>query len=104
MRWETHLARGWALEGLRKPREARAEYEKVLAFDPQQDDALYGKALALKAEGDLEGALRAFKAYTALPNAAHLKEAQNQLAAIDLRLKSTAEAARPVHGTAAVVR
>ena len=96
MRWETHLARGWALEGLRKPREARAEYEKVLAFDPHQDDALYGKALALKAEGDLEGALRAFKEYTALPKAAHLKEAENQLAAIDLRLKSTAQAARPV--------
>ena len=103
-RWEIHLARAWALEGLRKPREARAEYEKVLALDPHQDDALYGKALALKAEGDLEGALRAFKEYTALPKAGFLKEAQNQLAAIDLRLKSTAEAVRPVPGTAAVVQ
>jgi len=103
-RWEMHLARAWALEGLRKPREARAEYEKVLALDPHQDDALYGKALALKAEGDLEGALRAFKEYTALPKAGFLKEAQNQLAAIDLRLKSTAEAVRPVPGTAAVVQ
>src|SRR6267143_2373825 len=101
MRWETHLARAWALEGLRKPRDARSEYEKVLALDAHQDDALYGKALALKAEGDLEGALRAFKEYTALPKAAFLKEAQTQLSAIDLRLKSTAEAARPVPGTAA---
>jgi Flp pilus assembly protein TadD len=95
-RWETHLALGWALEGLRKPREARAEYEKVLALDPLQEDALYGKALALKAEGDLRGALLAFKEYIGLPNATHLKDARNQLAAIDLRLKSTAQAAAVV--------
>jgi tetratricopeptide (TPR) repeat protein len=101
-RWEISLARGWALEGLRKPREARAEYEKVLAIDPQHDDALYGKALALKAEGDLPGALATFKHYLALPGAAHLKEAQNQLAAIDLRLRSTAQpAAKPVPNAAA---
>jgi tetratricopeptide (TPR) repeat protein len=86
-RWESHLARGWALEGLRRPREARAEYQKVLAAEPHQDDALFGKALALKAEGDLSAALAAFKEYAALPRAGHLKEAQNQLAAIDLRLR-----------------
>src|SRR2546423_717063 len=49
-RWESRLARGWALEGLGKPREARAEYEKVLAVEPRQDDALFGKAVALRAE------------------------------------------------------
>lgn len=89
-RWEVHLAHGWALEGLGKPREARAEYERVLTVDPQQDDALYGKALALKAEGDLPGALAAFKQYAALPDPARLRDAQTQLAAIDLRLKSAA--------------
>jgi tetratricopeptide (TPR) repeat protein len=86
-RWESHLARAWALEGLRKPRDARAEYEKVLAIDPHQDDALYGKALALKAEGDLAAALLAFREYVGRPGAGRLKQAQEQLAAIDLRLK-----------------
>jgi Flp pilus assembly protein TadD len=86
-RWESHLGRAWALEGLRRPREARGEYEKVLAAEAHQDDALFGKALALKAEGDLGAALAAFKEYAALPRPGHLKEAQNQLAAIDLRLR-----------------
>jgi Flp pilus assembly protein TadD len=86
-RWESHLARGWALEGLGKPGEARAEYERVLAVDPRQDDALYGKALALKTEGDLASALAAFKDYLSLPRPARQKEAQGHLAAIDLRLK-----------------
>ena len=86
-RWESRLARGWALEGLGKPREARAEYEKVLAVEPRQDDALFGKAVALRAEGDLASALAAFKQYLSLPRPARLKEAQGHLAAIDLRLK-----------------
>jgi tetratricopeptide (TPR) repeat protein len=101
-RWEVHLAHGWALEGLGKPQKARVEYEKVLTIDPQQDDALYGRALALKAEGDLPGALAAFKQYAALPDAARLKDAQTQLAAIDLRLKSAAQVVpRPMPRTAA---
>jgi tetratricopeptide (TPR) repeat protein len=87
-RWQTRLARAWALEGLRKPAEARAEYEKVLAAQPGQEDALYGRALALKSEGDLPGASAAFKQYMALSHAGHLKEAQMQLAAIDLRLRN----------------
>lgn len=91
-RWEAHLALGWALEGLHKPREAREQYEKVLAVHPQHDDALFGKALALKAEGDLQGALQAFREYAALPNPARRRDAQTQLAAIDLRLKSKAPA------------
>ena len=87
-RWDTHLAHGWALEGLRKAKEARGEYEKVLALRPGQEDALYGKALALKVENDLPGALQAFREYVANSKATHLKEAQSQIAGIDLRLKN----------------
>jgi Flp pilus assembly protein TadD len=95
-RWETHLALAWALEGLRKPREARAEFDKVLAIRPQHDDALYGKAMALKAEGDLQAALQAFRQYAALPNAPRQRDAQTQLAAIDLRIRSApGPAAKP---------
>jgi Flp pilus assembly protein TadD len=86
-RWNTHLAHGWALEGLRRAKDARAEYEKVLALKPGQEDALYGRALALKAEGDLPAALQAFKEYAANSKATHLKEAQGQIASIDMRLK-----------------
>jgi tetratricopeptide (TPR) repeat protein len=99
-RWETHLGHGWALEGLRKPKEARGEYEKVLALKPGQEDALYGKALALKKENDLPAALQAFKEYAANSKATHVKEAQNQIAAIDLRLKN-APAAAPKPAVAA---
>jgi len=75
----------------------------VLALDPAQDDALYGKASALKAEGNLDAARQAFQQYAALPRATRLKEAQTQLAAIDLRLKSTAQAAvKPVPKSATV--
>lgn len=98
-RWQTRLARAWALEGLRKPAEARAEYEKVLAQNPTQDDALYGRAVALKAEGDLQGASAAFRQYVALPHAAHPKEARMQLAAIDLRLRNP-PAATPANAAA----
>src|SRR5205814_175068 len=87
-RWESRLGRAWALEGLRRPGEARAEYEKVLAIAPRQDDALYGRATALKSEGDLPAALSGFKEYLGLPKASRLKEAQNQLASIDLRLRN----------------
>lgn len=87
-RWQSHLGRAWALEGLRRSAEARAEYEKVLALEPRQEDALYGRALALKSEGDLAAALLAFKQYLGLPKASRAKEAQGQLAAIDLRLQN----------------
>jgi Flp pilus assembly protein TadD len=103
-RWETHLGYGWALEGLRKAKDARAEYEKVLALKPGQEDALYGKALALKQENDLPAALQAFKEYAASSRATHVKEAQNQMAAIDLRLKNppaAAPKAGPKPGSAA---
>jgi tetratricopeptide (TPR) repeat protein len=94
-RWDIHLAHAWALEGLKRPKDARAEYEKVLAARPRQEDALYGRANALKIEGDLPGALEAFKAYALLPKAAKLKEAQAQVASIDLRLKNPPQAAKP---------
>lgn len=93
-RWDTHLAHGWALEGLRKSKEARGEYEQVLALRPGQEDALYGKAQALKAGNDLPGAMQAFKEYVANPKATHLKEAQSQIAGIDLRLKNPPATAR----------
>ena len=104
-RWDTHLAHGWALEGLRKSKDARAEYEKVLAMKPGQEDALYGKAMALKTEGDLPAAMQAFKEYVANSKATHIKEAQNQIAAIDLRLKNppakpAAPAAKPASAAA----
>jgi len=101
-RWETHLAHGWALEGQKKSKDARAEYEKVLAMKPGQEDALYGKAAALKAEGDLPGSMAAFKEYAELPKAARAKEAQSQIAAIDLRLKNPPAAApKPARPSAA---
>jgi Flp pilus assembly protein TadD len=101
-RWQTRLTRAWALEGLRKPAEARAEYDKVLAAAPGDEDALYGRALALKAEGDLQAASAAFRQYVAAAHPAHLKEAQLQLAAIDVRLRNPpATPARPAGGAAA---
>ncbi|MCA1829653.1 MAG: tetratricopeptide repeat protein, partial [Myxococcales bacterium] len=102
-RWDTRLAHGWALEGLRRPKDARAEYEKVLALKPGQEDALYGKALALKAENDLPAAMQAFKEYVANSTATHVKEAQNQIAAIDLRLKNPPAAAPRAAGAKAVL-
>lgn len=93
--WELHLSHGWALEGMKKPREARAEFEKVLEMRPAQDDALYGRALALRAEGDLAAALQAFQEYARNSQATHLKEAQGQIAAIDLRLKNPPRPATP---------
>ena len=87
-RWESHLGRAWALEGLKKPKDALAEYENVLALRPGQDDASYGRAVALRADGELDAALRAFQEYAAKRGVAHLKEAQRQIAAIELRLKA----------------
>jgi Tfp pilus assembly protein PilF len=94
-KWETHLAHGWALSGLKKPKEARAEYEQVLALQPAQEDALYGRAVALRAEGDLSNAMQAFKDYAASGKGAHLKEAQAQIAQIDLRLKNPPAQLKP---------
>ena len=94
-RWEIRLAHGWALEGLKRPSEARAEFEKVLAMQPAEDDALYGRALALKAENDLAGALQAFHDYVTAAKAAHLKEARGQIASIEMRLKNAPPGAPP---------
>ena len=87
-RWELQLAQAWSLDGLKKPAEARAAYERVLALKPGQDDALWGKATALKAEGKLPEAMAAFKSYSEAPKAVRLKDAQGQIAQIDLRLKN----------------
>ena len=87
-RWDEQLAYGWSLEGLKKPAEAQAAYEKVLALKPAQDDALYGKATSLKAQKKLPEAMAAFKSYSELPAGAHAKDAQGQIAQIDMRLKN----------------
>jgi Tfp pilus assembly protein PilF len=87
-RWDEQLAYGWSLEGLKKPAEAQAAYEKVLALKAGQDDALYGKATSLKAQNKLPEAMAAFKSYAELPAGAHAKDAQGQIAQIDMRLKN----------------
>jgi len=87
-RADLHLAYAWALEGTKKPALARAEFEKVLAARPDDQDALYGRALALKAEGNLPESMKAFQVYVALPKAAKLKDAQSQIAQIDMRMKA----------------
>jgi Flp pilus assembly protein TadD len=97
-RWETRLACGWALEGQGKPSLARAEYEAVLALKPGQDDALFGRAAALRAEGDLAGARVAFERYASGEKPARLKEALAQIAAIVLRLGQAAAQANAAPG------
>jgi tetratricopeptide (TPR) repeat protein len=95
-RWETRLARGHALAGLRKPAEARAEYAKVLAARPDEDEALYGRALAVREQGDLDAAAAAFKEYLARAHPSRAQEARTQIAAIELRLRTAAaQPARP---------
>ena len=47
-RWETRLARGWALEGL-QARGSASRVREGAGAQPGQEEALYGKALALKA-------------------------------------------------------
>ena len=76
-------------------REARAAYDRVLALSPRQDDALYGKAAALKGSGDLAGALAAFQEYAALPGPPRLQDARNQLAALALRMKAKEAGSAP---------
>ena len=92
-RYEVHLGHAWALEGQKKPREARAAYEEVLALRPEQEDALYGRAVALKAEGELAQAMEAFQRYVGLPQPGKAKEARAQIASIELRLKNPPPAA-----------
>jgi len=87
---ELHLGYAWALEGGRKVALARAEFDEVLRLRPGEIDALYGRAAALRAEGQLELALRAFREYVTRPNASRVKEANGNIAAIELRLKSAA--------------
>ena len=94
---ESHLGFAWALEGGRKVALARAEFDEVLRLRPGEIDALYGRAAALRAEGQLELALRAFREYVTRPNATRIKEANGNIAAIELRLKS---AAAPAEGVA----
>ncbi|HTO99103.1 MAG TPA: tetratricopeptide repeat protein [Myxococcales bacterium] len=95
-RWETRLSLAQALEGLQKPAEARAEYERVLAARPDEDDALYGRALALRAEGSLEAAAAAFQQYLPHAQGTRAHQVRAQIAAIELRMR-TAQAAPAGH-------
>jgi tetratricopeptide (TPR) repeat protein len=89
---QLHLGRAWALDGLRKPAEARGEYERVLALAPDDEDALYGRAAAIQAQGELAAALDAFRAYAARPRATRVKDAAARISAIELRLKAKTDA------------
>ncbi|MFL5442496.1 MAG: tetratricopeptide repeat protein, partial [Myxococcales bacterium] len=91
---ELHLGYAWSFEGARKVALARAEFDEVLRLAPGEIDALYGRAAALRAEGQLEMALRAFREYVGKPNAPRIREAQGNISAIELRLK-TAAAPKP---------
>ena len=87
---ELHLGHAWALEGAHTVALALAEFDQVLRLRPGEIDALYGRASALRAEGQLEAALRAFREYVARPNAPRTREAEGNISAIELRLKSAA--------------
>ena len=91
---ELHLGYAWSFDGARKVALARAEFDEVLRLAPGEIDALYGRAAALRAEGQLEMALRAFREYLARPDAPRIREAQGNISAIELRLK-TAAAPKP---------
>jgi Tfp pilus assembly protein PilF len=90
---DLHLGRAWALDGLRRPADARAEYERVLALAPDDEEALYGRAAAIQAQGELSAALEAFRAYASRPRAARAKDAAARISAIELRLKAKSDAA-----------
>jgi tetratricopeptide (TPR) repeat protein len=91
-RADFHLGRAWALDGLGKPADARGEYERVLALAPDDEEALYGRAAAIQAQGELAAALEAFRAYAARPSAARAKDAAARISAIELRLKAKTDA------------
>ncbi len=87
---ETHLGLAWALEGAGHPAGALAEYEKVLELRPGQDDALFGRALALKADNQLAAAKEAFERLAAQGGGSRAAEARAQIASIDFRMQSAA--------------
>ncbi|HYV65575.1 MAG TPA: tetratricopeptide repeat protein [Myxococcales bacterium] len=91
-RVEMHLGLAWALEGAGHPAGALAEYDKVLELRPGQDEALYGRALALKADNQLAAAKEAFERLAAQGAGSRAAEARAQIASIDLRMKSAASA------------
>jgi hypothetical protein len=75
----------------------------VLALKPQQEDALFGRALALKAGNQLAAAKAAFEQLVGSGNGSRAKDARAQIASIELRLaqaKPAAESARAGSGSA----
>ena len=65
----------------------------MLAQRPQQEDALFGRALALKAANQLAAAKAAFEQLVGLANGSRAKDARAQIASIELRLARAAPAA-----------
>jgi tetratricopeptide (TPR) repeat protein len=63
---EAHVNMGFALLGLQRAAEARAAFDKALAFKPDQANAYYGLALAWEAQGDRAMALGAMRSYVHL--------------------------------------
>lgn len=60
---EAHVNMGFALLGLKRPREALAFFEGATALRPEQANAYYGMALAHEAAGDLALATGAMRSY-----------------------------------------
>lgn len=63
---EAHVNMGFALLGLQRAAEARAAFDRALAFKPDQANAYYGLALAWEAQGDRAMALGAMRSYVHL--------------------------------------
>lgn len=79
---EAHVNMGFALLGLKRPREARDFFEGATALRPGQANAYYGLALAHEAEGDLALATGAMRSYLHLARderAEHLSRARAAL-------------------------
>ncbi|HMX15258.1 MAG TPA: tetratricopeptide repeat protein [Rhodocyclaceae bacterium] len=68
---EAHVNAGFALIGLKRPREARDFFEAATALRPGQVNAYYGLAVACEGLGDLEAATGAMQTYV------HLAPAQD---------------------------
>ncbi len=110
---EAHVNMGFALLGLKRPREARDFFEGATALRPAQANAYYGLALAHEAEGDLALATGAMRSYLHLARderAEHLSRARAALwewqrqRPPDSRLRERIPAAGEKHPAGATIR
>lgn len=67
---EAHVNMGFALLGLKKPKEARDFFAGALALRPEQVNAYYGVALAAHEMGERQDAMHAMYHYISLSDAA----------------------------------